>query len=117
MSKDKKAEDEQNAREYFRISYRPSEAPIFEHNKVKFFVLDISEGGIKFLPKKDMTFFEKDTLSGKLIFPEKRGVFEVKGVIIRATTEAVAIKLIASTRIPLAKIMEEQLLLIQRGKL
>ena len=122
MSSDKKTADKEkdkdkNAREYFRISYRPAEAPIFEHDKNKFIVLDLSEAGIKFSPKKGMTFFEKDTISGKLIFPDKRGVLEVKGVIIRVTASDVAIKLLANTRIPLAKIMEEQRLLIQRGKL
>lgn len=117
MSNDKKSNDEKNAREYFRISYRPAEAPIFECNKNKFIVLDLSEAGVKFSPKKGMTFFEKDTILGKVIFPDKRGVIEVKGVIIRVTPTDVAIKLLAHTRIPLAKIMEEQRLLIQRGKL
>lgn len=117
MSNDKKDNDEKNAREYFRISYRPAEAPHFECNKVKFIVLDLSEAGIKFSPKKGMTFLENDNISGKLVFPDKRGSMEVKGIIIRVTPSDVAVKLLATTRIPLAKIMEEQRLLIQRGKL
>lgn len=117
MSNDKKAKEEKNAREYFRISYSPAEAPLFEHDKNKFIVLDLSEAGLRFSPKKGMSFFEKDAISGKIIFPNKRGVIEVKGIIIRVTPSDIAIKLLASTRIPLAKIMEEQRLLIQRGKL
>jgi hypothetical protein len=117
VSDEKKDKDEKNVREYFRISYRPAEAPHFECNKTKFIVLDLSEAGIKFSPKKGMTFFENDNISGKLIFPDKRGEMEVKGIIIRVTPSDVAVKLLATTRIPLAKIMEEQRLLIQRGKL
>ena len=117
MNKDKKSDGEKNAREHFRISYRPGEAPIFECDKNKFIILDLSEAGVKFLPKKGMTFFEKDNISGKIIFPDKRGVIEVKGVIIRVMPAEVAIKLLATTLIPWAKIMEEQRLLIQRGKL
>ncbi len=106
-----------NDREYFRISYRPAEAPLFECEKQKFVVLDLSEGGIKFSPKKGMQFFENDRITGKVIFPEKRGILEIKGFIIRVTLSDIAIRLLENSRIPLARIMEEQRLLIQRGRL
>lgn len=117
MSGHKKSKDGMNAREYFRISYRRAEAPIFEYDKVKYVVLDLSEAGLKFSPKNGMTFFEQDGIAGKIIFPDKRGVLEIKGVIIRVTASDVAVRLDPSTLIPLTKIMEEQRLLIQRGKL
>jgi len=114
MSEDNK---DKNGREYFRISYRPAEAPIFECDKNKFIVRDLSEGGVKFAPKKGMQFFERDKIVGKIVFPDKRGVIEIKGFIIRVTLTDVAVQLLETTRIPLAKIMEEQRLLIQKGKL
>ncbi|MBC7658847.1 MAG: PilZ domain-containing protein [Chitinophagaceae bacterium] len=117
MGKDPKEKTE-NAREYFRITYRPPGNPIFEAaDKNKFLVLDVSEAGFRFSPKKGMQFFEKDAVVGKIVLPEKRGVIEVKGTIVRVTPSDVAVKLLATSRIPLVRIMEEQRILIQKGKL
>ncbi len=107
----------ENLREFFRIPYRSPEVPIFEFDRTKYNVVDISEGGIKFALKKGMFFAEKDPIVGMLIFPSKRGMVQIKGTIIRVTTRDVAIQLDENARIPFAKVMEEQRLLIQRGKL
>ena len=108
---------ERNSREYFRITYRPAEAPIFECDNNKFVILDLSEEGIRFSPRKGMQFFEKDEIVGQVVLPNKRGLLIVRGVIIRVSHIDVAVHLFENSRISLAKIMEEQRHLIQQGKL
>ncbi len=106
-----------NQREYYRIFYRAPDHPVFHCDQGKFPVLDISEGGFRFSFKKGALFMEKDYLEGTIHFPNKRGTVSVKGQILRVFDRAIAIQLDLDGRIPLAKIMEEQRLLIQKGKL
>lgn len=106
----------QNEREFYRIAYRNPENPHFVMGKKRFIVIDISEGGFRFILTKDVVFYEKDVVEGTIGFPG-RGFLPVKGTIIRITKDDVAVQLNAKSRIPLAKIMEEQRYLIQKGKL
>lgn len=105
----------QNEREFYRIAYR-NENPHFVMDKKRFIVLDISEGGFRFHLPKNVNFYEKETVEGTLGFPG-RGFVPVKGIIIRVTKDDVAVQLTGKGRIPLAKIMEEQRYLIQKGRL
>jgi hypothetical protein len=107
----------QNQREHYRISYRAPDQPIFECNQGKFLVLDISESGFRFLFKRGALFIEKDYLEGTIHFPNKRGTVFVKGQVLRVLDREIAVHLKAGGRISLAKIMEEQRVLIQKGKL
>ncbi len=104
-----------NAREFFRIFYR-RDNPVLEIDKKKFIIIDISEGGIKFSPLRGSIFFEDSIVEGLVVFG-KRGSVKVKGTVIRVTKTDIAIKLEDASRIPLARIMEEQRFLIQRGQL
>ena len=115
-----KPKKDNNEREFFRISYRRAQGqgPIFDHEKTKYPILDLSEGGLKFITKRGATLFaDNDIIEGRLVFPLERGTLVVKGKIIRVTPTDVAVRLTDDTRIPLARIMEEQRLLIQQGRL
>lgn len=113
MTDEKKAE---NLREYFRIHYLPPDAPVFKRGDHKLTVLDVSEGGLRFVPKPEMHFSEEEQVSGDVVFPLGRGVFSVKGTVIRASPNEVALKLLDNARIPLSTIMEEQRYFIAHGK-
>ncbi len=106
-----------NQREHFRIFYRPPEQPIFVCGQGKFAVLDLSEGGFRFAYKKGVIFMQQDSLTGHIHLPAKRGVLSVKGQVLRVFDREIAVQLDPDGRIPLAKIMEEQRILIQKGKL
>jgi hypothetical protein len=107
---------DQNAREFFRIHYTAPDNPILELEKVKFFVIDISEGGLKFAPKKGQLFTEGQRISGKILFGS-RGFVIVHGNVLRVSVRDIAAQLDKASRIPLTRIMEEQRFLIQKGKL
>jgi hypothetical protein len=107
----------QNQREHYRIFYRAPDQPVFQCDQGKFPVVDISEGGFRFSFKKGALFMEKDYLEGTIFFPNKRGSVFVKGQVLRVFDREIAVQLDAGGRIPLAKIMEEQRILIQKGKL
>lgn len=111
-----KEEPKENSREFFRIHYTAPDNPIFEFDKNKFMVIDISEGGFKFAPKKGYVFQENDLVQGKLILGT-RATLEVKGHILRVGLRDIAVKFNEKSRIPLTRIMEEQRYLIQKGKL
>lgn len=109
--------DSQNQREHYRIFYRAPDQPLFHCDQGKFVVLDISESGFRFASKKGVLFMEKDYLEGTIHFPNKRGTVLVKGQVLRILEREIAVHLEAGARISLAKIMEEQRVLIQKGKL
>ena len=108
-----------NKRAHYRILYSHGSQPIFECAQGKFLVLDVSESGFRFVIKTDQTvrFNENMVLDGKIIFPEKRGFVRIKGKVLRATAREVAAILDEGNLIPLSKIMEEQRILIKKGKL
>lgn len=105
-----------NQREYYRISYRAPDQPIFECTQGRFALVDLSEGGFRFAVKKGL-FNEKDYVEGIIAFPKKRGSVAIKGRVLRVFDQEVAVQLNPDSYIPLAKIMEEQRILIQKGKL
>ena len=109
----------EQAREHFRIFYPSGPNPVFACEFGHFAILDVSEGGFRFeLPRKlKFYFFEYDTVEGHLVFPDKRGIFPVKGQVVRTTDFKIAVKLHQHTYIPLPHIMEEQRILIRSGKL
>ncbi|WP_141731147.1 PilZ domain-containing protein [Oligoflexus tunisiensis] len=107
----------QNQREHYRIFYRAPDQPVFQCDQGKFPVLDISEGGFRFSFKKGALFLEKDYLEGTIHLPNKRGTVFVKGHVLRVFDQEIAVHLDADGRIPLARIMEEQRILIQKGRL
>ncbi|RZA25792.1 MAG: PilZ domain-containing protein [Proteobacteria bacterium] len=113
---DNKDDKGQNAREFFRIHYTAPDNPILEMDKVKFFVIDISEGGLKFTPKKGQIFAAGQRISGKILFGS-RGFYMIKGSILRVSIRDIAVQLDEPSRIPLTRIMEEQRFLIQKGKM
>lgn len=108
-----------NKRSHYRIVYTQGRQPIFECAQGKFNVLDISEGGLRVvIPRGDVPrFTEDDEVEGKLSFPEKRGSVQVKGVVLRVRLREVAVTLATGGQIPLTKIVEEQRVLIQKGRL
>lgn len=106
-----------NQREHYRIFYRAPDQPVFQCSQGKFPVSDISEGGLRFSFKKGALFMEKDDLEGTIVFPNKRGSVFVRGQVLRVFDREIAVQLDMKGRIPLAKIMEEQRALIQKGKL
>lgn len=109
---------ENNQREHYRICYRAPDQPLFECENGKFLILDISEGGFRFSIRKSGVFFSEESLiHGMIVFPEKRGSVAVKGSILRVLQHEIAVQLDEDARVPLAKIMEEQIALIQKGRL
>lgn len=103
-------------REFFRIRYPTLENPILEIGKHKLVIIDLSEGGMRFALKKGLVFREGELMEGKVVFGT-RGSLIVKGVVLRISPSECAVLLDEPSRIPLARIMEEQRLLIQKGKL
>lgn len=108
-----------NMRSHFRIVYSIGVQPILECPQGKFNVLDISEGGVRFIMANEKTprFAENDRIEGKIVFPEKRGFVKISGRVLRINLREVAVTLEEGGTIPLAKIMEEQRALIQKGRL
>ncbi len=106
-----------NQREHYRIFYRAPDQPVFHSDQGKFPIVDISEGGFRFAFKKGALFMEGDYLEGTIVFPAKRGSIPIKGQVLRVFEREIAVQLDVDSRIPLAKIMEEQRVLIQKGKL
>ena len=106
-----------NQREYYRIFYRPPFQPLFVCDHGKFAVVDISEGGFRFSIKKGAAIFEGSFIEGTIQLPQKRGSVFVKGLVLRHFEREIAVVLDPDGRIPLAKIMEEQRVLIKRGSL
>lgn len=108
-----------NSREFYRIVYDVGPHPLLECRQGKFNVIDISESGIRFTTASEKVprFAVNDLVEGKIVFPEKRGSVPIKGIVLRVGVRDVAINLQEGGLIPLARIMEEQRILIQKGRL
>ena len=100
-----------NKRQNFRIEYPISYRPKLIISYYIFEVLDISEQGIKFFPKRAYELKLGLTLSAKIVFKGGES-FNIKGKIIRNTGKEVILSLLEG--IPTSKIMSEQRVLINK---
>jgi hypothetical protein len=104
-----------NQRNHFRIEYPKADRPRIKIDKTEFEVLDVSEHGIKFAGGGRFRGPPKTLVKGTILFKDGKSC-DVVGVVLRhmKDTGDVAVKL--SQGVPLAKMMEEQRVLLQKYK-
>ncbi len=104
-------------RRHFRIFYKHGEHPVLETRGQNHMVIDLSEQGIRCAKGEYDAFSPGDTLEGKITFPEDRVSIPISGRVIRVSANDIALELDEAGRIPLQRVMIEQRLLIQRGRI
>lgn len=103
-----------NRRQFFRIFYPDQERPIFSCEAETYKVMDLSEGGLRMNLNESQHRPRKDAvLEGRVILPAKRGVLDVRGVVVRVEDREAAVRFDSLNRIPLARMIEEQRILIR----
>ncbi|MBM4250812.1 MAG: PilZ domain-containing protein [Deltaproteobacteria bacterium] len=108
-----KSDIEQNQREHYRINYPELERPQLQVGKVVYKVLDVSERGIRFLLPAQHGHIENQVVKGTLVFRSGKRV-AIEGKIIRIMPLELTCSLHLKRSIPLAYIMEEQRILLQK---
>jgi PilZ domain len=108
-----KKDPQQNQREHYRIRYPDLERPEFQVGKQKYAVLDVSERGMRFKIPMSHAFISGQTVKGIVVFRSGKQV-AIEGRIMRITQAESSCSLQLRRSIPLAYIMEEQRLLLQR---
>jgi hypothetical protein len=99
-------------RNHFRITYEKDKGPRLLYSGHNFSVVDVSEGGIRFLAGALQGFKKDDEVVGTLTFEDKES-FIVRGTIVRVDKNAISVQLDKAT-IPQRKIMAEQRRLIKK---
>ncbi len=108
-----KKDSQQNQREHYRIRYPDLERPEFLVGKQKYPVLDVSERGIRVKLPMSHVFVLGQIVKGIVKFRSGKQV-AIEGRIIRITQAESSCSVQLRRSIPLAYIMEEQRLLLQR---
>ncbi|MCW8935004.1 MAG: PilZ domain-containing protein [Gammaproteobacteria bacterium] len=98
-------------RESFRVEFPRSYYPTITLQDKSFDVFDASEFGIKFYNASDSHFIQDKVINTTIIFPDNEQ-FNVKAKIVRIEKKFISIELLEA--LPLSKIREQHLLLIQK---
>ena len=110
MSNDKTAD---NQREYYRIRYPDNERPQLIIGKQTFEIIDLSEKGIYFAMGSQHSYVENQALKGTVVFKSGKRC-DIAGKILRTHAMEKTCALRLDRGVPLAQIMEEQRILLQK---
>jgi len=102
-------------RGHYRLEYPVSDRPSVLINGVQYEVIDVSEKGLKFKCNNTITPDKDAPFKGTVFFKDKKN-FDVAGSILRFDAENDYCVVILTKGIPLAKMIEEQLILIRKYK-
>jgi hypothetical protein len=102
-------------RDHYRLEYPVTDRPTVLVNGLQFEVIDASEGGLKFNCKFSFAPAKDSPFKGTIFFRDGKS-FDIQGTVIRydKTNDHCIVQL--TKGIPLAKMIEEQLLLIRKYK-
>lgn len=75
-----KEDKDLDRRSYSRREFKPGERPTLKIGKIEFEVIDISEGGLKFVNNKKINI--EGWVSGTLTFLDNRSI-DIDGIIVR----------------------------------
>lgn len=100
-------------REYFRVEFPRSYHPSLELDIDTYEIQDVSEFGIRFKVTGDNPFMTNELVVASIIFPDEEK-FDLSGEIVRIDGNFVSMQL--ASPLPLRKIREEHLHLIQQHK-
>jgi hypothetical protein len=93
-------------RAFYRVPYPPPAAPHFVANGVRHRIVDIGEGGFRYVESSDPVPAQGDTVRGTIEFPEDDPL-EVEGVVVRYRDGEIAVHC-NNRPIPLALVLREQ---------
>ena len=93
-------------RAFYRIPYPPPAAPHFVANGVRHRIVDIGEGGFRYVESSDPVPAQGAAVRGTIEFPEDDPL-EVEGVVVRYRDGEIAVHC-NNRPIPLALVLREQ---------
>ena len=93
-------------RAFYRVPYPPPAAPQFVANGVRHRIVDIGEGGFRYVESSDPVPAQGETVTGTIEFPEDDPL-EVQGVVVRYRDGEIAVHC-NNRPIPLALVLREQ---------
>lgn len=111
FTENQEEENSENRRRHFRLEYPRGERPVFKVRKYVFDVVDISQGGLRFLNDKDARFGK--WLSGTIVFPSGETI-ERDARVVWSHQNTYGIEFLI--RIPFKIMLEQQKLLINLSK-
>ena len=103
----------ENQREHYRIRYPDKERPQLTIGKQAFEIIDLSEKGIYFAMGSQHSYVENQALKGTVVFRSGKRC-DIAGKILRINELEKTCALRLDRPIPLAQIMEEQRMLLQK---
>ncbi len=106
-----------NRRQHFRILYKGAHKPQITIDGIVHEVLDVSEGALRFQIGSFDEFQKDQRISGRLEFPEKRGIHDVEGTILRCSAQDAVLIFSPESKLPGQRIMTEQRIMIQKSSL
>lgn len=101
----------ENRRRHYRLEYPPGERPVFKVRKYVFDVVDISQGGLRFVNDKAVKFGK--WLSGTIVFPSGE-MIERDARVVWSYHNVYGIEFLI--RIPFKIMLEQQKLLINLSR-
>lgn len=104
-----------NQRNHFRLVYPPSDRPKLRIGRIDHEVIDLSEGGLRFATTQGYKPKPGDMLKGEVVFRDRKTA-PIQGRVVRFDAEENQCSLEFIQGIPLAKMMEEQRILLQKYK-
>ena len=102
-------------RGHYRLEYPVSDRPSVLINGQQYEMIDVSEQGLKFKCNNSITPDRNSPFKGKVFFKDGKS-FDVSGTVLRYDPEQDRCVVLLTKGIPLAKMIEEQLLLIRKYK-
>ena len=102
-------------RDHYRLEYPVNDRPSVLVNGLQYEVIDASEQGLKFRCNNTIKPPGKSPFKGTVFFKDGKS-FDVSGTVLRYDPDNDHCVVLLTKGIPLAKMIEEQLLLIRKYK-
>jgi hypothetical protein len=102
-------------RDHYRLEYPVSDRPSVLINGQQYEIVDVSEQGMKFKCENKITPDQDAPFKATVFFKDGKS-FDVSGTILRYNPDQDHCVVLLSKGIPLAKMIEEQLILIRKYK-
>lgn len=102
-------------RDHYRLEYPVNDRPTVLISGLRYEVIDASEQGLKFRCNNTITPEKNSLFRGTVFFQDGKN-YEVSGTVLRYDPESDHCVVLLTKGIPLAKMIEEQLLLIRKYK-